>query len=154
MSVGKIIALIAEEGDDISNLEAPKEEATAAKKVETVSESKQSEQPPKTTEEATASTSAISSSPHSHTPPKHFRPLFPSVARILVENSIEDAEKIKGTGVRGMLTKGDVLAFLGKASGPMGTEKMQMSSPQQKPIAKDAPPKVKLCCTIPKPNEG
>lgn len=50
-------------------------------------------------------------------------PLFPSVLRLLEENGIQDADKIKGTGVRGMLTKGDVLAYLGKASGPMGTYK-------------------------------
>ena len=51
------------------------------------------------------------------------RPLFPSVLRLLQENNIEgpDADKIKGTGVRGMLTKGDVLTYLGKASGPLGS---------------------------------
>jgi len=42
---------------------------------------------------------------------------------LLHEHRVEDPEKIKGTGVRGMLTKGDVLAFLGKASSPTGTFK-------------------------------
>jgi hypothetical protein len=36
---------------------------------------------------------------------------------------VSDIKKIKGTGVRGMLTKGDVLAFFGKASTPTGTFK-------------------------------
>lgn len=54
---------------------------------------------------------------------QHSKPLFPSVQRLLTENSVENADKIKGTGVRGMLTKGDVLAFLGKASSPLGTYK-------------------------------
>lgn len=53
----------------------------------------------------------------------HSRPLFPSVARLLQGYGVQDPEKIKGTGVRGMLTKGDVLAFLGKASSPTGTFK-------------------------------
>lgn len=43
--------------------------------------------------------------------------------RLLLEFGIKDPESIKGTGVRGMLTKGDVLAYLGKASGPLGTYK-------------------------------
>jgi len=34
-----------------------------------------------------------------------------------------------GTGVRGMLTKGDVLAYLGKASGPNGTFKDNTPTP-------------------------
>ncbi|KAI0303499.1 single hybrid motif-containing protein [Multifurca ochricompacta] len=86
--VGKAIALLAEEGDDISNLEIPKDETKSR-------------------------THALS----------HSRPLFPSVARLLQEYDVQDPEKIKGTGIRGMLTKGDVLAFLGKASSPTGTFK-------------------------------
>lgn len=60
----------------------------------------------------------------------HSRPLFPSVARLLHEHSVQDPEKIKGTGVRGMLTKGDVLAFLGKASSPTGTFKPAQPRPE------------------------
>lgn len=46
--------------------------------------------------------------------------------RLLAEHhvSAKDAKKIKGTGVRGMLTKGDVLAHLGLASSPTGTFKL------------------------------
>jgi pyruvate/2-oxoglutarate dehydrogenase complex dihydrolipoamide acyltransferase (E2) component len=55
-------------------------------------------------------------------------PVFPSVIRLLNESGIEDYKKIKGTGVRGMLTKGDVLSFLGKASSPTGTYKANGSS--------------------------
>ncbi|KAI1784225.1 single hybrid motif-containing protein [Ganoderma leucocontextum] len=77
--VGKTIGLLAEEGDDISNLEQ-------------------------------------------HVP-HHSRPLFPSVLRLIQEHNISqgDVNKINGTGVRGMLTKGDVLTHLGLASGPSGT---------------------------------
>lgn len=59
----------------------------------------------------------------------HSRPLFPSVARLLQEYGVQDPEKIKGTGIRGMLTKGDVLAFLGKASSPTGTFKLTQPTP-------------------------
>jgi len=45
------------------------------------------------------------------------------VHRLLLEHNVTNADKIKGTGVRGMITKGDVLTFLGKASGPLGTFK-------------------------------
>jgi hypothetical protein len=49
---------------------------------------------------------------------------------LLHEHSVQDPEKIKGTGVRGMLTKGDVLAFLGKASSPTGTFKQAQLKPE------------------------
>ena len=51
------------------------------------------------------------------------------MARLLQEYGVQDPEKIKGTGIRGMLTKGDVLAFLGKASSPTGTFKLTQPTP-------------------------
>jgi pyruvate/2-oxoglutarate dehydrogenase complex dihydrolipoamide acyltransferase (E2) component len=112
--VGKVIALLAEEGDDISNLEIPKDEPTPSKSIPVPKQ----EQAP-----------LAPSSPSQSVTPKathhisHSRPLFPSVSRLLQEYGVQDPEKIKGTGVRGMLTKGDILAFLGKASSPTGTFK-------------------------------
>ncbi|KAF9484931.1 pyruvate dehydrogenase X component [Pholiota conissans] len=121
--VGKTIALLAEEGDDISNLEAPKEEAPPPPKEVPAPAAA----PPPTPESGSLFTSDSqppqSSEAQSHAAPEHSRPLFPSVHRLLVENNITTTDKIKGTGVRGMLTKGDVLTFLGKASGPLGTFK-------------------------------
>lgn len=115
MPVGKTIALLVEEGDDISNLEIPEDEAKPA-------------EPTKSTEPEKRSESAPPAA--SPTPPKHRTshihidgPVFPSVIRLLNEAGIEDYKKIKGTGVRGMLTKGDVLAFIGRASSPTGTYK-------------------------------
>ncbi|PIL30582.1 hypothetical protein GSI_07283 [Ganoderma sinense ZZ0214-1] len=114
--VGKTIALLAEEGDNISNLEVPVDDAAL---------SQQAEQP--TPEPPKAPTP---STPKSETPtsagyhvPHHSRPLFPSVLRLIQEHSISqgDVDKINGTGVRGMLTKGDILTHLGFASGPSGT---------------------------------
>ncbi|KAF8556926.1 single hybrid motif-containing protein [Imleria badia] len=117
--VGRVIALLAEEGDDISNLEAPKEVP-------------KSPPTPKTETSATASSSSPPGSQtldpvqepgtHSHHP-THSKHLMPSVVRLLIEGGVTNVEVIKGTGVRGMLTKGDVLAYLGRASNPLGTYK-------------------------------
>jgi pyruvate/2-oxoglutarate dehydrogenase complex dihydrolipoamide acyltransferase (E2) component len=112
VQVGRVIAILAEEGDDISNLEVPKEG------------SKSAPPPPKLETQATplppqAPTPAPKASHH----PKHSKHLLPSVIRLLIEGNVADAEAIPGTGVRGMLTKGDVLAYLGRASSPMGTLK-------------------------------
>jgi pyruvate/2-oxoglutarate dehydrogenase complex dihydrolipoamide acyltransferase (E2) component len=111
VSVGKVIALLAEEGDDISNLEAPAEEPIAPPPKTEVSPPPPSATPP--SDPPTVS--------HHGILPEHSRPLFPSVHRLLLENNVSNAEEIKGTGIRGMLTKGDVLAFIGKASSPTGT---------------------------------
>jgi pyruvate/2-oxoglutarate dehydrogenase complex dihydrolipoamide acyltransferase (E2) component len=134
--VGKVIALLAEEGDDISNLEAPKEEPKPA-----TTEAKPSSSPaptptsvPSTSAKPDASTQTPSSG-HPKKHPEHSKPLFPSVLRLLSEYNVADPEKIKGTGVRGMLTKGDVLAHLGKASGPTGTYK-EPSKAEREPGSK------------------
>uniref|UniRef100_V5F320 Uncharacterized protein n=2 Tax=Kalmanozyma brasiliensis (strain GHG001) TaxID=1365824 RepID=V5F320_KALBG len=131
VDVGKTIAMLAEEGDDISNIEAPKDDAPAApSSTPTDDKSKQAsgKSAPDSSSQTAASTGSAapssqgSSSSNAH---HHFKgPLFPSVQRLIAENGIEDAEsKIKGTGVRGMITKGDVLAFLGKAKSPTGSFK-------------------------------
>ena len=120
MPVGKTIALLAEEGDDISNLEVPADEPASAPQ-------QQSPPPPQASSSspapppAQASTSPAPQS-HSHIP-KTDRPLFPSVLRLVQEHGLSEGDiaKIAGTGVRGMLTKGDVLAHLGLASAPTGT---------------------------------
>lgn len=115
--VNKTIALLAEEGDDISNLEVPKEEEAPQPEPPKKEEAK--EEPPK-------------SEPKEEGPVKNdfTRPLFPSVARLIEEYHISDAEsKIKATGPHGMLTKGDVLAFLGKARSPFGTSSPEPTTP-------------------------
>ncbi|KAF8968349.1 hypothetical protein BDZ97DRAFT_1800110 [Flammula alnicola] len=122
--VGKVIGLLAEEGDDISNLEVPKEEpipTSIPKEAEasaSASSSSSSQPEPTSNGQPPQSTQAPL-----HALPEQSRPLFPSVHRLLLENNITTPENIKGTGVRGMLTKGDVLTFLGKASNPLGTFK-------------------------------
>ncbi|KAI0781397.1 hypothetical protein BD413DRAFT_505032 [Trametes elegans] len=121
--VGKTIALLAEEGDDISNLEVPADEPAPSK-----SQPKSSPPPPAPSAGSSQPPAAVAKqSPPA--PPTEFhvpqtsRPLFPSVLRLIQEHRISqaDVDKIPGTGVRGMLTKGDVLAYLGLASAPLGT---------------------------------
>ncbi|KAG9225910.1 hypothetical protein CCMSSC00406_0006468 [Pleurotus cornucopiae] len=126
--VGKVIALLAEEGDDISNLEAPKEEAALSPP----SPAPESKVP------ASPSPSSTSSSHGGHI--SISGPLFPSVQRLLWEHasSIPDASQITGTGIRGMLTKGDVLAFLGLASNPLGTAKNSLLQKQEGAVAQKA----------------
>jgi len=119
--VGKVIALLAEEGDDISNLQPPPEDASPRRKQQPESGAASSPPPSPPAQESTPSPPV--SKPRHSSPPSHSRPLFPSVHRLLLEHDISTPDAIKGTGVRGMLTKGDVLAFLGKASSPMGTYK-------------------------------
>ncbi|EPQ32451.1 uncharacterized protein PFL1_00647 [Pseudozyma flocculosa PF-1] len=141
VQVGKVIAVLAEEGDDISNVEVPKEDEQASqpqqqqqqeKDAETSSgptssqqfgqEAKSSPHPSTQTGASTGGAAPGSSSSTSHHQSKG--PMFPSVQRLIAENNIQDAEsKIKGTGIRGMITKGDVLAFLGRAKSPTGTFK-------------------------------
>lgn len=129
--VGKTIALIAEEGDDISNLEIPAESDSPAPKQEATLTSQSSSSPPSSVPDKQQSTSSAPES-RPHVTPSSSRPLFPSVLRLLSENGIEKADGIKGTGIRGMLTKGDVLAHLGKASGPLGTYKSFLEKEEQK----------------------
>ena len=115
--IGKVIALLAEEGDDISNLQPPVEEA----KPEPAQRSAPAELA--TSKSSPTPASPTSTLSHSHKHFEHSRPLFPSVLRLLQEHNVGSVDKIKGTGVRGMLTKGDILAHLGLASGPTGTFK-------------------------------
>lgn len=128
VDVGKTIAMIAEEGDDISNVQVPEDVAAppAASSDPSAQTSDKSE-PVASTQTAASTAAAAPSTPgaSSSNAHHHFKgPLFPSVQRLIAENNIEDAEtKIKGTGVRGMITKGDVLAFLGKAKTPTGSFK-------------------------------
>lgn len=124
--MGTIIAMLAEEGDDISNIELPSEEvSTSASPTKEEPTSSSSASPPPSSPFPAPSTDQHARPPITVT---HDRPLFPSVIRLLRENGVSDARKIRGTGIRGMLTKGDVLAHLGLASSPWGTAKQAKSA--------------------------
>jgi len=134
VQVGRVIALLAEEGDDISNLEVPKEE----------SESVHAPPVPETQAALPPAPAPQPTAPKASHHPKHSKHLLPSVIRLLIEGNVADPEAIPATGVRGMLTKGDVLAYLGRASSPMGTFKeakkdvpvpQKVEEPAVRPIA-------------------
>ncbi|EKM55977.1 uncharacterized protein PHACADRAFT_256973, partial [Phanerochaete carnosa HHB-10118-sp] len=127
--VGKVIALLAEEGDNISNLEVPQEPSQPKAESSPEPESTPTSASPSATPDKSGASSAQRPS---HDEPSSSRPLFPSVLRLLQEHGISDANKVKGTGVRGMITKGDVLAYLGKASGPLGTWKAALEKEEEK----------------------
>lgn len=140
INVGTVIAMLAEEGDDISNIQAPQASSSSSSESSSSSSSSSSSG---TTEdlsdhkvvEAHKSSAHASSSPstagapgmpsegqsHPHGEPKHNMPLMPSVLRALKDANISDASEIKATGFKGRLTKGDVLAYLGKIDNPHGT---------------------------------
>ena len=138
MPVGKIIALLAEEGDSISNLEVPKEKYSG---VQAVTTSTLAPEPPKTQSQYPQS------SVHHSSPPSYSRSLFPSVLRLVQEHGISNLDSIKGTGIRGMLTKGDILTYLGCASGPNGTHKtpitpIEEANKNRRPVEKEEKYKV------------
>lgn len=143
--MGTTIALLAEEGDDISDLKAPAQDATtSSSKPEpkpaappppssTAAESPRGaySQPQSNTQTPTSGGGPPPKAPlpeksEGHAHPHSSKPLFPSVVRLLQDHNLSadvDSLGIKGTGIRGMITKGDVLAHLGLAQGPNGTLK-------------------------------
>ncbi|EAA26925.2 hypothetical protein GE21DRAFT_4324 [Neurospora crassa] len=117
VAVGARIAVIAEEGDDISSLEIPADAAPQSKPAE----SAPSAPPPPTTADQSnvavpESAPQNASSKSAPKPPKRQYPHYPSVAHLLKVNGIDAAavKDITPTGPGGRLLKGDVLAYLGK----------------------------------------
>jgi hypothetical protein len=115
IAVGTRVAVLAEEGDDLATLEIP-----ADKKAVATEKAKESITPqaanivrvanevPKTTEASGESTPETS---HTKVPTHP----SPSVMSLLKSNNL-DAASIKGSGPKGRLLKGDVLAHLGLIS--------------------------------------
>ena len=132
--------MLAEQGDDLASLELPAEEA-AASAPQPKQESKPSPPPPAPSSSAPKSAAPSSSS---HETPSR---VFPSVQRLLQHHGISGND-IKGTGLRGIITKGDVLAHLGLASSPTGTYReppRELPGFGQSQAKKPEPPKVRHC---------
>lgn len=124
VKVGERIAVLAEEGDELSSLEVPAEDKGTSPKQRAKKEATSSQ---KAEEEDSKEQSPASSASTSQPPPgapqaqggqaeKQKYPLYPSVESLLHQNGLSaaDAEKIPPTGPQGRLLKGDVLAYLGK----------------------------------------
>lgn len=148
--VGQVIAVLAEEGDDLSSITIPETPASAPaseqpkepkQEAEGAKEAKEAEQ--KSAEQKAREQPRDERKHHEHKEIKHPKPLFPSVSRLYVsppplltlfitheiclrrlqESSLSSDEiaKLKGTGRHGMLTKGDVLLALGKVKNCYGS---------------------------------
>ncbi|KAI9299964.1 hypothetical protein BJ944DRAFT_273665, partial [Cunninghamella echinulata] len=108
--VNTLIALLAEEGDDISNIEIPKDGESST------SQPKQEEE-----KQASSTTSKPSQPSAPITPMNHHdidtsklkKPLSPSVFGLIMRHHIKDIESIQASGPGGRILKGDVLAHLG-----------------------------------------
>ncbi|KAI0014078.1 hypothetical protein F4779DRAFT_560652 [Xylariaceae sp. FL0662B] len=108
--VGARIGVIAEPGDDISQLEIPADEPSApeqAKKEEPsqkqeAQQADEQKQPKRTGEKA---------------PPQKY-PLYPSVEHLIKQHKLDESaiSEMVPTGPAGRLLKGDVLAYLGTVS--------------------------------------
>ncbi|TVY47601.1 putative pyruvate dehydrogenase protein X component, mitochondrial [Lachnellula occidentalis] len=124
IKVGERIGVLAEAGDDISSLEIPAEESSPAPKEE-ASKPKPEKASESKSEAAPKSSSADSSPAKSSKPAKkQSYPLLPSVAHLIHEQGLEqaDVDKMTPTGPNNRLLKGDVLAYLGSISSSYPTE--------------------------------
>lgn len=115
IQVGTRIGVIAEPGDDISQLEIPADEkpAQSAKK-----DAPAEKEEPK--QSASSEGSGAQRQPRKSgekAPPQKY-PLYPSVAHLIKENGLDESaiSEMTPTGPAGRLLKGDVLAYLGTVS--------------------------------------
>lgn len=113
VQVGTRIAVIAEEGDDISTLQIPPDEGPKTQKAEAPAAEPASAS---TSEPTPTPSSSSASTKSSGKVQKQTYPLYPSVATLLKVNGLDAsvADSIPATGPNGRLLKGDVLAYLGK----------------------------------------
>lgn len=114
--VGKPIAVLAEEGDDIGSIDvdallAAKGGAGAGSGASAAPEAPKEEPAPQQSSAPASEAPEPVSEPVSHG--NHGTEPLPAALRLLHENHI-DASSIKGSGPFGRITKGDVLAYLGK----------------------------------------
>ncbi|KAI9280562.1 hypothetical protein BC943DRAFT_330650 [Umbelopsis sp. AD052] len=103
--VNTTIALLAEEGDDISNIEIPADEPKEAAPAEEKSEAAPAA--------PAAPTPTEPIDHHDIDTSKLKKPLSPAVLSLLLKHGVKDVSSIKPTGPNGRLLKGDVLGHLG-----------------------------------------
>ncbi|KAI8605380.1 2-oxoacid dehydrogenases acyltransferase-domain-containing protein [Dissophora ornata] len=110
VAVNETIALLAEEGDDLSKVEIPKTKAAPKADAAPAKEEKK--------EDSAPNAPAPKQQESQHRPQKASTPssrlLSPAVAHLLLQHRIKDITEIPSTGPKGRVLKGDVLAFLGK----------------------------------------
>ncbi|KAI0388640.1 mitochondrial pyruvate dehydrogenase protein x component-like protein [Xylariaceae sp. FL0594] len=112
VQVGTRIGVIAEPGDDISQLEIPADEQSAQAKKKEEEKPQQSAAPEQSSQQEKRPRKSGEKAP----PQKY--PLYPSVAHLIKENKLDESaiSEMTPTGPQGRLLKGDVLAYLGSIS--------------------------------------
>lgn len=107
VNVGKTIAVLAEQGDDISALELPADDAQAVSPSTSSEETSQLKQTDAAQDQGSSESKAN----------LHFTDTFsPAVLRLLQQYGIKEPKSILATGPQGRLLKGDVLAHVGSIS--------------------------------------
>jgi len=165
VAVGTRIAVLAEQGDDLATLEMPKDEgASKNKDMEQVKEDI-SPAPAKDVRDNQGSSAKAASEAEATTESSlhRKRPTHPSpsVMNALRINGLskEEGLKIRGTGPKGRLLKGDILAHVGKInkSAPADLSarinkmaKLDLSNVKAKPAARPPAPK-KAAAAVPPP---
>ena len=124
--VNEVIAILADEGDDISqapgaeDVNKGKSGTSTSSSSPSPSSSSSASQP--TESHKRESPSEMASHAQRNTHVHVTKPTFPSVLRLAHERGISDPEsKISGTGRHGMITKGDILAYVGETGSAFGT---------------------------------
>ncbi|KAF9095542.1 hypothetical protein BGX29_008974 [Mortierella sp. GBA35] len=133
VAVNEAIALLAEEGDDLSKVEIPKATPKAAAPAK--EEKKKTPAPKQETQHVQQTASTPSS-----------KLISPAVAHLLLQNHISDVTKIPSTGPKGRVLKGDVLAFLGKIKARPAPEP---TIPQPKTLPPPSPAASKAAAPAP-----
>ena len=124
--VNEVIAILADEGDDISqapgaeDVNKGKSGTSTSSSSPSPSSSSSASQPTESHKRESPSETASHAQRNTHV---HVtKPTFPSVLRLAHERGISDPEsKISGTGRHGMITKGDILAYVGETGSAFGT---------------------------------
>ncbi|KAJ1990533.1 hypothetical protein H4R33_001676 [Dimargaris cristalligena] len=120
IAVNSPIAVLAEEGDDLSNLTLP--DMASAKSQETPAQSESSPAP----------TSPLASAPSATTSANHALPLSPAVGHLVALYEIDPAQIKEVSGPHGRLLKGDVLRYL-QAQGKTKPPTKQAPQPKAAP---------------------
>ncbi|KAI7866734.1 hypothetical protein BDF14DRAFT_1809329 [Spinellus fusiger] len=101
-AVNTLIGLLAEEGDDISNVQIPKSEEKKQEAAATPSTKETPQAPSEPIHHGAIDTTQLK------------KPLSPAVLSLVLKHHIQDVTAIKASGPGGRILKGDVLAHLGK----------------------------------------
>ena len=123
VEIGKVIAVIATEGEVVNTVPSPALEdmpSANGKAVETALTEKKPEKAVVAVEEATPAL-AVAKAPTTATTTRFYSPLVKNIAK-KEDISLQELEAIPGSGLHGRVTKKDILAYLDNRSVPTQIE--------------------------------